>query len=200
MQSYIRPLGVGDLQFKYFTEEAVEWYDPIKPYTKLEYEWVLENLDLEGQVVIDAGSHHGNYAIVFKGCYMLYCIEVVPEFVQYTRENLDLNGIRNYWAWPMRLTADNVSSSVVGQKPDIYKMDIEGGEFQALPVELRENPQVHTWIVEVHPWAGQPNDIAKLFPKRYELLKVDREAMKVRPYMIGEDWTTHATLIARYNG
>jgi len=82
------------------------------------------------------------------------------------------------------------------QPPDIYKMDIEGAEFDTLPAELEQNPQVHTWILELHPAGGDPNTLAKLF-EGFELLKVDREQMIVRPYVIGESWPTHATLIAR---
>lgn len=38
---YIKPLGVGGLDFFFANEEAQAWYDPLKPYTKLEYEWVF---------------------------------------------------------------------------------------------------------------------------------------------------------------
>ena len=196
MQPYIKQHGVGDLQFKYFTPEAVSWYDPLKPYTKLEYDWVIDNVPLENQVVIDAGSHHGNYAVVFKGAYMIYCFEMVGDFAFYTQENLLLNGVEDFMVFPERLDDFNTTKEFLSHKPDIYKVDIEGDEFRLLPVEIKQNPQVHTWIVEVHPWGGKPDDIAKLFDG-YELLKVDREQMKVRPYTLGETWPTHATLIAR---
>jgi hypothetical protein len=195
MQPYTKQHGIGDLQFTFFTEEAVAWYDPLKPYTFIEYQWVIDNVPLEGQVVVDAGAHHGNYAIVFKGAYAIYAFEMNPDFALYAQENLKLNDVGNYSVFPQRLTEFNTVGKFMGQKPDIYKMDIESDEFHVLPVELRENPQVHTWIVEVHPWGGDPNDIARLF-SGYNLLKVDREAMKVRPYRIGETWKSHATLIA----
>jgi hypothetical protein len=95
------------------------------------------------------------------------------------------NGVTSYIDWK------------VG-KPTVYKMDIEGAEFELMPQEIDDLPSVHTWIVEIHPNAGDPNIIAGAFADRkFDLLKVDRERMIVRPYELGERWLTHATLIAR---
>jgi len=193
---YVKDHGIEGLQFKFYTPEATAWYDPLKPYTLLEYQWVRENLDLENQVVVDAGAHHGNYAVVFKGAYYIVCFEMVPDYCRFCFDNLQLNGIEAAAVNGVRLTAAQTARSMMDHLPDIYKMDIEGDEFSVLPVELEQNPQVHTWILELHPVGTDPNVLAKLF-KGFELLKVDREKMVVRPYVIGEKWPTHSTLIAR---
>ena len=194
---YIKDHGIEGLQFKFNTPEATAWYDPLKPYTLLEYQWVRENLDLENQVVVDAGAHHGNYAVVFKGAYYIVCFEMVPMYCRFCFDNLQLNGIEASAVNCVTLAPDIASRSMMDHMPDIYKMDIEGDEFSVLPVELEQNPQVHTWIVEVHPDHGNPDFIASLFDEGFELLKVDREKMVIRPYAIGEKWPTHSTLIAR---
>lgn len=187
--------GIADLKFMVMNAEAKAWYDPMKPYTKLEYDWVRDNLDLEGQVVVDAGAHHGHYAIVFKGAYNIVCFEMIHLNARFCNYNLNLNKVPYYAVNLVQLTAENTCRKYMAQAPDIYKMDIEGDEFSVLPVELQQNPQVHTWILELHP-VKDPNILAKILTG-FELLKVDRENMKVRPYKIGESWPTHATLIAR---
>jgi hypothetical protein len=84
------------------------------------------------------------------------------------------------------------------RRPGIYKCDIEGSEFELFPHELHRFPSVHTWIVEIHPAQGDPNELARMFiAAGFELLKVCRDSLTVRPYALGEKWKTHATLIAR---
>lgn len=192
---YIKDHGIEDLKFQFFTLEATDWYDPLKPYTLLEYQWVRENVRLENQVVIDAGAHHGNYAVVFKGAYNIVCYEMIHQYCVFCYENLKLNGIEYFSVDGLRLSPSDLTNPP--QPADIYKMDIEGMEFQIFALELERNPQVHTWILELHPTAGDPNQIAFMLENGFDLLKVDRESMTVRPYVIGEKWPTHATLIAR---
>ena len=188
--------GIGDLKFSYETAEAHEWYDPLKPYTKLEYEWVQAHVDYEGAIVADVGCHHGNYAVVFKGAAHIICVDQVRQFCDICRRNLELNYAEPNTVIQARMGSGHGISSVTPYKPDVYKMDIEGTEFEMFPNEFNDNPQVHTWIIEIHPAQGNPDDIARIF-KGFKLLKVDREQLAVVPYEIGSPWKTHATLIAK---
>ena len=63
-EPYIAPMGFRDLDFFFATELAEEWYSPPKEYVKLEYEWVLENVKLKDQNVIDGGPPPGHYAVM----------------------------------------------------------------------------------------------------------------------------------------
>lgn len=194
---YIKKHGIDDLRFKFFNEEATAWYDPLKPYTLLEYRWVRDNVPLSGQSVVDAGCHHGNYSIVFKGAVYICAFDMNAENCYYAIENMILNKLQYIsTVKKMNISSKKPASMYSFMLPSVYKMDIEGDEFEVLPVEIEQNPQVHTWIIEIHPKHGEPDIIAGLF-KGFELLKVDREQMKVRPYSLGETWPTHATLIAR---
>lgn len=191
MQSYIKPHGIPGLQFEYCNDEAVSWYDPLKPYTLLEYEWVRENCKLDGETVIDAGCHHGNYLIVFKPAFVV-AVDNVMSNCNIAKRNMALNEVQGV-VIHQTLGAEGVKTN---KQPSIYKCDIEGCEFELLPHEVKRFPSVKTWIVEIHPAHGDPNTLAGLFAG-FELLKVCREAMAVRPYKIGETWKSHSTLIAR---
>ena len=185
--------GIADLQFTFFNEEGVNWYDPLKAYTKLEYEWVRANCQLEGETVVDAGCHHGNYAIVFKPAFVI-AVDNVLANCNYAKHNMTLNNME-FSVTHQTLGAEGVKTN---RKPSIYKCDIEGCEFQLFPQELKRFPSVKTWIVEIHPKQGDPNQLAGMFlDAGFELLKVDRETMTVRPYELGERWKEHSTLIAR---
>jgi hypothetical protein len=193
MQPYIKPHGVGDLIFQYFNEESTDWYDPLKPYTLLEYEWVRDNCELDGETVIDAGCHHGNYAVVFKPAFVV-AIDNVLSNCSYAKTNMRLNDME-FTVAQQTLGDEGVKTN---KRPGIYKVDIEGSEFQLFPKELRRFPSVKTWIVEIHPAQGDPNQLAGMFlDAGFELLKVCREDLAVRPYRLGEKWNSHATLIAR---
>jgi len=200
MQPYIKKHGVSRLQFKYFNDQAVQWYDPLKSYTKLEYDWVVDNINLNAKVVFDVGAHHGNYAVVFKGAKSIVCFDMEAEFENYISSNLKLNKIANYEIHIATLSDKLVASSLTDLKPDIYKIDIEGSEFQVLPLELELNPQVTYWIIEIHPRDGIDNLIKLFINKEYKILKVDRENLVVRDYIIGEPWKSHATVIAIAKG
>ena len=73
--------GIDNLLFIFSNKEAYDWYYPLKPYTLLEYKWVRDNLVLEGKQVIDAGCHHGNYAIVFKPA-DVHAIDSNPAYIK----------------------------------------------------------------------------------------------------------------------
>jgi hypothetical protein len=190
----IKSHGIDELQFQFFTPQAIEWYDPLKPYTLLEYQWVRDNIKLNRQtVVVDAGCHHGNYAVVFKPA-LVIAIDSDATFLSYAVKNMELNNVQ-YLDIHKKLGASGLDvfyAPVV----DVYKMDIEGDEFDLLPGELERFNDVKTWIIEIHPKRGDPNIIASYF-KEYSLLKVDRELMQVRPYVLGETWKSHSTLIAQ---
>jgi hypothetical protein len=193
MLPYVKPHGIADLQFQFWNGEATNWYDPLKEYTRIEYQWVQDNCKLDGETVIDAGCHHGNYAVVFKPAFVI-AIDNVLSNCNFAKSNMNLNGME-YAVHCQTLGAEGVKTN---RKPGIYKVDIEGAEFRLFPDELKRYPSVHTWIVEIHPADGEPNKLAGMFlDAGFELLKVDRKLMQVRPYDLGEKWKTHATLIAR---
>jgi hypothetical protein len=193
MSGDIKPHGIGALQFQYFNDEARQWYDPLKPYTLLEYEWVRDNCKLDGETVIDAGCHHGNYAVVFAPAFVI-AVDSVLAHCNYAKSNMALNGME-FVVQCLTLGEKGVKTN---KCPTIYKVDIEGAEFRLFPAELLRYPSVKTWIVEIHPADGDPNDLAIMFRDAgFELLKVCRDSLTVRPYTVGEKWATHATLIAR---
>ena len=189
----IKPHGVADLQFIFHNQEARDWYGPLKPYTLLEYEWVRDNCKLDGATVIDAGCHHGNYSVVFKPAFVI-AVDNVLANCNFAKANMDLNGV----AYSVQCLTLGTTGVKTNKRPSIYKVDIEGAEFQLFPAELMRYPSVRTWIVEIHPANGSPNDLAIMFRDAgFGLLKVCRESMTVRPYAVGERWNGHATLIAR---
>jgi hypothetical protein len=193
MTAIVKPHGIPGLQFRYFNQESHDWYDPLKPYTLLEYEWVRDNCKLDGETVIDAGCHHGNYAVVFAPAFVI-AVDNVLANCNFAKSNMELNGM-SFAVQCQTLGAEGVKTN---KRPSIYKVDIEGSEFQLFPAELMRRPSVKVWIVEIHPAHGDPNDLARMFADAgFELLKVCREDMAVRPYQIGEKWKTHATLIAQ---
>jgi hypothetical protein len=193
MFPYVKPHGIAGLQFQYFNQESRDWYDPLKVYTLIEYEWVRANCKLEGETVVDAGCHHGNYAVVFKPAFVI-AIDNVMSNCNYAKSNMTLNGMM-YSVQHQTLGAEGVKTN---KRPSVYKVDIEGSEFQLFPHELARHPSVKVWIVEIHPAHGDPDDLARMFAGAgFELLKVCRDSLTVRPYKIGEKWKTHATLIAR---
>ena len=65
---YITTSCIGTMEMRFFiaTAQARHWYDPISENSKLEYNWLLDNVDLSGQRIIDGGANHGHYS-VFRG-------------------------------------------------------------------------------------------------------------------------------------
>ena len=60
-EPYVGSLDIEGIsgRFFYATPQAKEWYDPIKPYAKLEYEWVIDNVSLEGQMYLTVAHTTG---------------------------------------------------------------------------------------------------------------------------------------------
>jgi len=213
---YVKKMGVRDFDFQFTTQQATDWYDPVKPYTKLEYEWILDNVELGN--VMDVGAHHGHYSIILGQGKKLLCVDPFYHNTQLIKKNLELNGLdaqivygavakekgqRGFRCVSNGRLDDNSSVMVdtyklVDLMPEaqVIKIDIEGAEFEILPEQVTEMPKCHTWIVEIHP--GEPDVIAQGFLDRgFELLKVNREKMVVEPYKMSSEWKSHATLIAR---
>lgn len=207
---YTKRHGINTLNFYFGNAEAAAWYDPIKPYARLEYEWLLANVNLKGEKVMDGGAHHGHYAVLFKEADALVCVEPVRENCVYLARNLDLNGMKQAKIIPGLLGTQRATLTYDGAMFEMYppaelmpeativKLDIEGAEYTVFPLALLTMPHVHTWLVECHPNAGDPDAIANLMWRvGMEVLKVDRASMQVIDYLAGMPWQTHDTLIGR---
>lgn len=225
-QPYKKKLDIRgiDAWFFYGTEQAREWYDPLKPYALLEYEWVLQNIPLEGQKIADCGAHHGQYSVVFgagaKNNCELLAVDPMPMNCTLTEVNLLLNGIEGRIEQCAITTTEGdirfsnqsngfISESggmvVKGRKlsnllpgATVVKLDIEGHEFAMLPQALEEMKNVHSWIIEVHPGEGRdPNELVGwLVKKGFRIDWVNREKNIVEPYQPGTKWNIHSTIFA----
>jgi len=225
---FIADHGIDRLRFRFATEQAQDWYDPIKPYVLLEYQWLLQNVDLTGRA-IDGGAHHGHYSVVLAhGGAHVMSVDPHPDNLAALALNMELNGVENFTALQAAVWKENEKAwfsgetngmvggftgvQVNGMKlnaidpdADVVKLDIEGAEYVVIPACL-DDMQAHTWIVECHlsSWRGHnwpgcnPGDLAYLFKAHdFRLDWVNRETMRVEPYLIGTEWKTHSTLIAR---
>jgi FkbM family methyltransferase len=209
---------VRGLKFNVHTDEAKSWYDPIKPYTKLEYEWVLDNVDLTGNI-LECGGHHGHYSVVLGSKDgNLLVVEPHPENVEIILDNIDLNK-QFASVWKGAVADYNGLGCFTGETngrlisfgrtevkvrtlkdlmPDasVIKLDIEGGEYNILPAGIEQMPNADTWIIELHPYWGNPHEICAAFLKAgFIALKVDRKLMRVIEYDMLDDWEGHATCI-----
>ena len=217
------PLGIKGRRFLVETQEAEDWYNPIKWYTKLEYDWVIENVPLDGQKILECGGHHGHYSLVLSGENDLVIVEPHPDNCDIIRkqfiENMiddgnhriiegAVSGVRGK-AWFTGQTNGRLSShgtmevdtyrlQDVMPGAGIIKLDIEGGEYAVLPDAIDSMTKAHTWIIELHPQYGNPNAICNEFLKcGYDALKVCREHHEVEPYDPLEYWDIHSTVIFR---
>jgi FkbM family methyltransferase len=226
---YKKKMSVKGIEASFFfaTEQAKEWYDPIKPYAKLEYEWVLDNVELKNKNIIDCGSHHGQYSVVLglgagNNCNLI-SVDPIAMNCTLTEINLLLNGITpqivqcaittsekiiNFSNQSNGFISNNGSLSVQGRKlssimpnAEVVKLDIEGHEFEMLNQALNEMDNVQTWIIEVHPHTGKnPDDLIKmLLNKRYKIYWVNRQLNKVEPYILNTTWHIHSTIFAVLN-
>lgn len=207
---YTKPHGIDGLQFFYGNQEAADWYDPIKPYVRLEYEWVLANVNIKGAQVLDGGAHHGHYSILFKEAATIVCVEPVPENCALLALNLQQNGVQHARIVPGALHPARATLIYNGAMVECYppaevlpeativKLDIEGAEYSVFPLALATMPAVRTWLVECHPTHGDPDAIARLMWQHgMKVWKVDRARMQVIDYLAGTAWQTHDTLIGK---
>ncbi len=222
---YIKPFRVGRhaMRFLFATPEAQQWYDPIKPYAQLEYGWVAANLNLEGQHVVDVGTHHGHYALLLAsmGAASLTCVDAVESNCAIAEANLCLNGfdpaVRHLAITTKQgkvqftgesngrvvergvIEVSGVRLPTVAVNATVIKLDIEGEEFRVIPDQIDELPSAHTWIVEIHPWKTRdPHKLMPILQERFSDIRwINRAAMTVEPYPGDADWSTHTTVICR---
>lgn len=221
---YIKPFRVGQkaLRFFFATPEARDWYDPVKPYTQLEYEWVEKNLDLSSDLVLDVGTHHGHYSLLLAAMEpeRLVCVDAVESNCAIAEVNLALNGFDPHIRHcaittkdgKVQFTGDSngrvVERGVIEvsgvrlpslePKATVIKLDIEGEEFKVLPDQVDEMKHAHTWIIEIHPWKTRdPHQLMPLLTSRFDVMWVNRATMSVEPYPENADWSVHSTIICR---
>lgn len=223
---YIVDMNLSYISGRFFiaTPQASVWYDPINPHAKLEYEWVLENVPLQGKKIVDGGAHHGQYSVVFalganRDCEL---ISVDPSLsnLAITEINLKLNGCEaelkrfaitenegsvNFSnnsngmvinSGGVRVTSERLTK--IGKDADVVKLDIEGSEFGVVPDSIDEMSNVQTWIVEVHPYSGNsPNSLIDCFRSTgYDLLWVNRQSNTIEKYKDSANWDIHSTIFA----
>jgi len=226
-EPYVMDLDIEGVPGRFFigTLQAAEWYDPIKPYAKLEYEWVIQNVPLRDQKIIDIGAHHGHYALVFnigsdRSAHVV-AVDPYPMNCTLVELNLLLNGCpveiqqcavaardgevhfsreSNGRIIPdggIVVAARTLDSILPGV--NVVKLDVEGEEFNIIPQAIDRLESVHTWIVEIHPYNNpHPDELVNIFlSRRYEVLHLNRDPMRIEPYRMGMDWEVHATIIAR---
>lgn len=198
-------------QFRFFVgnAQAADWYDPPKPHAMTEYRWVLDNVDFDGQNVIDAGAHHGHYSLLFAkaqpNAARIRAVEPLPANCTLIELNAVLNAasieIEEAAISPSRgvsklvprsnarlfpgvgIEVKTLQLSDIMTEASIVKLDIEGTEFEILPSQLDDMPGVHTWIVEVHPNYGDVHSLASEFLDRgYSANYLDRGLNSVQPY------------------
>jgi FkbM family methyltransferase len=211
-EPYVMDLDVEGIRGRFFigTPQAEEWYDPIKPYAKLEYEWVIKNVLLRGQKIVDVGAHHGHYALVFNlgsdRSAQVTAVDPYPMNCTFVELNLRLNecpvqieqcavtaeeGMVHFARESNGRIIPDGGILVEGRTLDsilpdaeVVKLDVEGEEYHIIPQAIDRLPSVHTWIVEIHPYDNpHPDQIVDLFLSRgYEVLHLSREQMRVEPY------------------
>jgi len=226
-EPYEKQLDIKGINAKFLfaTPQAREWYDPIKPYAKLEYEWVVNHVPLREQKVIDVGAHHGQYSIVFALAASRECdlvsVDPYPMNCLLTEANLLLNGIK---AQIVQCAVADKDGQVFFEKQsngriitdggmlvnsrtihsllpnaDVVKLDVEGAEYIILPDALETLRSVHTWIIEIHPIGNpHPNELIDLLlAKDYNVLYVNRQKNVVEPYDFDTEWNVHSTIFAQ---
>lgn len=210
--------------FFYSTQQAQQWYDPLKPYAKLEYEWVIKNIDLKNKKIIDGGAHHGQYSVVLSlGANKpsrLISVDPFPMNCSITKVNMSLNqldseivqkAISTKVGTTSFTTESNGRISSTGdmkvetstledimEDVQIVKLDIEGHEFEVIPHSINKLKNIETWIVEIHPDSDKrPDDIINIFlENNYEIYWVNRKINEVEKYKLGTIWDIHSTIFA----
>jgi FkbM family methyltransferase len=193
----------------------------------VELDWIRANVDLgPGRNFIDAGCHHGLYAVALGGECNYFGVDLHERNLDLLQVNAALNGIvisyahaaianvRGYamcFDLPLGGLDDEGKDQVlvvklgdVCKEPHVVKMDIEGAEWLVIPECLDELPGVDTWIVEIHPWYYDPHKPVDLFTPFHEhgfnMLWVDRAAgdiATVEPLISGDvRWLKESTLLA----
>ena len=225
-EPYIKELDIEGISSRFFfaTPQAKEWYDPIKPYAKLEYEWVINNIKLKKQKILDCGAHHGQYSVVFllgasRQCDLI-AVDPFPMNCALTEINLKLNDTK---ARIVQCAVSDKNGDVHFEKQsngriianggilvksctldnilsdaEVVKLDIEGMEYAVVSESIDKLKSVHSWIIEIHPFNNpHPDQIIQLLLDRgYEILYVNREKNQVEQYRLKTEWNIHSTIFA----
>jgi FkbM family methyltransferase len=224
-QPYIRTLAIDDcpIRFFYATAQAASWYDPLSYRNRRELEWLIQNIEPEGQKIIDAGAYHGLYATVLAKAAGergdVVAVDPVPSNQAVIEVNLAINGLRGRIEACIVSNVDGEvgfsahscghivdrggircqSRRLCSILPDatIVKLDIEGAEFDVIPAQIDELTAARVWIVEIHPARGRdPATVLDAFRTRpFDLWWGHPTTGEVEPYL-SEPWTARATLIA----
>lgn len=218
------PLGDPPLRFFIGTPQAGDWYDPLQPHNLAEFAWISQHLAGRRERFVDAGAYHGLYTLVFARAAAagseVVAVDPVPSNCALIEVNLALNGLsariepaavsvddgrvrfgggscgRIVPAGGSEYAAKRLTSILPGAT--VVKLDIEGTEFEVFPSALDELPDVHTWLVELHPDRGNPAAILELFHARgYQLHWLNRRDARVDLWPAGTAWVERTTLIAR---
>jgi FkbM family methyltransferase len=212
------------LRFFYGTPQAVEWYDPLQPHTRIELEWLARHVAGRREKIVDAGAYHGLYTLVLAKAAdpasEVVAVDPVPSNAALIEVNLALNQLHarieecaisdrdgevgfapgSCGRIVARGGARRAARRLEAILPDatVVKLDIEGTEFTLFPEQIDALPTAHTWIVEIHPAGGRdPEMILDGFGDRgFELWWVDRAARRVVPYPRSAPWQSRTSLIA----
>jgi FkbM family methyltransferase len=226
---YIKPLPIEGcpIRFFYATAQAASWYDPLSDKNRRELEWLIANIALEGQKIIDVGAYHGLYAMVFAKAAgdlgEVVAVDPVSSNQAVIEVNLAINGLSgriegcvvSNTDGEVRFSADSCghiierggtsrpSRRLRSILPDatVVKLDIEGAEFDVVPAQIDDLPRARVWIVEVHTRRGKdPNLILGAFRERsFELWWGHPARGGIERYR-GEPWVTRSTLVAIRRG
>ena len=218
-------VNLADRSFRFFvaTPQSADWYNPPKPYTVAEYEWLARNIDLSGQEVIDAGAHHGHYSLIFAmGAAKprsIRAIEPLPSNCAIIEVNAALNRAAieviesaistvggtatfiprgNGKLFPgTGIRVQTLTLPEVSPNASIVKLDIEGAEFEIVKQQIDQMKQTHTWIVEVHPSHGAPDRLVQEFSTRdFKVLYVEKKTGRIMPYSEGSIGSKSTTIFA----
>ena len=224
-QPYIGALEIAGcpIRFFYATAQAASWYDPLKEKNRRELEWLVANIDLEGQKIIDAGAYHGLYATIFAKAAgdlgEVVAVDPVSSNQAVIEVNLAINGLRgriescvvSNTEGEVRFSPASCGHIInrggisrpsrrlrsIMPEATVVKLDIEGAEFEVVPAQIDELPAARIWIVEIHPGRGRdPNLILGAFRERaFDLWWGHPVSGQMERYA-GELWTTRSTLVA----
>lgn len=223
-QPYIKNFSITeavDFRFFFATRQAREWYDPINPYALIEYQWIVRNINLINQKIIDGGAHHGQYSVILGVASQgskIVSIDPIPANLALIEINMRLNGLTPFLEDCVIANQDGIVNfentsngrivsagglhKVSKKLPSIMKdatiikLDIEGAEFSVLPSQINEMDAVHTWIVEVHTRNNHPLELMDLFYNNgYKIDWVNRDKSLVEPYKMGTTFNCHHTTI-----
>jgi FkbM family methyltransferase len=147
-----------------------------------------------GATVLDVGAHKGYFAVyaLAHGAAHVTCYEPAPtNFAYLSRTCLDARpaavaatagnvrlALDEGWthsivlerhpdAETIDVPAVTLSQAIAEHSPSLVKLDIEGAEREVLAATAGQDwDGVHLLVVEVHPWACSPDEIAAVMRKR----------------------------------